>query len=861
VPELEGLPRLWKPFPELSVVDVNGDGRPDLLAVADGCFVADLGGTVLRHMLDFEDCTLIKAGDLDGDHRPELVMVNHGLRVVHVARDWSTQQSLLDDLAIDESHVTGIDIADLDGDGRAELVYAGSMWTRYDVRVARVDHGALRMIARGQVGAVLGLTAMDIEGGRGIFAVKSHSFPSPRLFEDDPYLGPSGPMILRLAGGHLERVWFDPLVPATAPAMELKLVAGGRRTRLGPAFVVDSAGGVLHLYFGPGIHPIRRDLRHLGAANLADGGVVIADLDGDGDGELVLGGARVAAYGIGPGRVSPRREHRRTGADWVSIADELRDAGQLELALSAYRAAVAHGADPVVVAFEEGVCLAKAERWDLALARFRDARTGGRHDTPLWRAMLEAAEATADWPAALDVARALGDTARAARIEKLTEFRTAFVQDFVEPWPAWRVEQPLACRGRTADGALGLSLLPADRGLALPIEWDGSSMEVSAVVALRDVQYAKSIDIDLARDDGQWAVAGEVGGLGGGGELQVHAYIRSPPDRRLPAGLVTPFNVDWSVFPERVKVSLSYIDHIAQWQIAIHDLAGKRLHHAMVRATSRPIPGRYVIRMLCPTAQFLSASIIDLYRFEIRAAPGALRVIPPAASDPPPRCARDLAPASASSPLHRAFALAAAGKIAAAARELAAWRPSASSRPYPDVFELDQYHVSEWEAGLARLALLDEPLASAIVETGKLMPRREWGVLLRRLAYQQDIDSGQTHWREGVLALRHAVAFAPDDPDAWYMLGYCHYRLGGLAAARSAFERAVELAPAIEGRYPKQGGPAILLALITAREHDAGAAARWLKHAARYGGNLDIARRDPTLRELLRGQLPEIVGH
>jgi tetratricopeptide (TPR) repeat protein len=315
------------------------------------------------------------------------------------------------------------------------------------------------------------------------------------------------------------------------------------------------------------------------------------------------------------------------------------------------------------------------------------------------------------------------------------------------------------------------------------------------------------------------------------------------------------------VFPERVRLTLSYVDHVAQWQIALYDLGGKRLHHAIIRSASHPAAGRYVMRLTAPAKWYLSASIVDLYRIEIRAAPGALRVAADAVADPAPRCAEDLAPAGASSPLHRAFALASAGRLDDAARELTAWRPSAIARPYPRGFELDGYRVSEWEAGLVRLALLDEPLASAVVKAGKLMPRRAWGVFLCRLAYQQYVDSGQTRWREGVIALRHATELAPDDPHGWYMLGYCHYRLGDLAAARSAFEQAVALDPEIERRYAKQGGPAILLARIAARERDAAASARWLDQAARYGGNLDIARHDRALRELFGDRLPQILGN
>jgi hypothetical protein len=43
-------------------------------------------------------------------------------------------------------------------------------------------------------------------------------------------------------------------------------------------------------------------------------------------------------------------------------------------------------------------------------------------------------------------------------------------------------------------------------------------------------------------------------------------------------------------------------------------------------------------------------------------------------------------------------------------------------------------------------------------------------------------------------------------------------------------------------------------------ERDAEAAARWLTVAVRHGGNLDIARHDRALRELLGARLRQILG-
>jgi tetratricopeptide (TPR) repeat protein len=674
----------------------------------------------------------LNAGDLDGDGKPELLITDSGnriLQMVRVARDWSRQSTLLDDLTVDETSVTGLDIADLDGDGdgRAELIYAGGQWTRYDIRVARLEHGALRLIARAQVGLILGLAAADLDGDGKleIVAAKSHGSPNPRLFDDDPYLGPGGPLILHLAGDRLEQTWSDPLIAPNARQTELRLLSGCRTTGLGPVFVVGAIDGMLHLYFGrPGRAPLRRDLRLPGFARHHDDGVVVADLDGDGTGELVLGGARISAYGIGQPKIAQRREHSHPGMDWLSTARQLREADEIELALSAYRAAAAQGADAATVAYEEGLCHARAERWQTAVDRFREARAAGRHDVELLRSLRDAAEAVADWRTALEAARELGDHARVAALEAVLEMTTAFAQNFVDPWPAWHAGQPLACRGRTADGAIGLDLFPGDRGLDVPIDWDGSSLEASAVVALRDIQYGKGFQITISQGDQPW-IGGGIRSGGGGGDLFMRVYLVTRGISSVDHIGSTPGPVDWSQFPAGVRLTLSYVAAVNEWQVALYDLGGNRLDYARGRAETPPRAGRYLLRLSSsPPPTYLAASVVDLYRFELRAAPGALTIVASDASQAPPRCARD--PGASASPVQRAFALASAGRIVEAARVLADWRPAAAAQDSPWGFEFDAYQPTEWEAGLVRLALLDEPLTSAVVEAGKLMPRRDW---------------------------------------------------------------------------------------------------------------------------------------
>jgi hypothetical protein len=101
--------------------------------------------------------------------------------------------------------------------------------------------------------------------------------------------------------------------------------------------------------------------------------------------------------------------------------------------------------------------------------------------------------------------------------------------------------------GPTADGALELTLLPDDRALALPVDWDG------------------------------------------GGELALHADLNVHGTWSSKAFM--PPGFDWSVFPARVVLTLSYVPHAGQWRLALDDLGGKRLH--------QPLSAR---RSACPPA-------------------------------------------------------------------------------------------------------------------------------------------------------------------------------------------------------------------------------------------------------------------
>ncbi len=83
-------------------------------------------GPQVRHQLTFDRCANIEVSDLDGDRRPELIAVGlqpcRAIRLVRILPDQSVKEHVLDDLGIEETNVTGIDLADLDGGGRTELI-------------------------------------------------------------------------------------------------------------------------------------------------------------------------------------------------------------------------------------------------------------------------------------------------------------------------------------------------------------------------------------------------------------------------------------------------------------------------------------------------------------------------------------------------------------------------------------------------------------------------------------------------------------------------------------------------------------------------------------------------------------------
>lgn len=846
-------------------VDAVGDGRRELVL-----FGAQTTSTEAL-VLDLTRSTSIvvgklpgergAAGDFDGDGNAELVTVTQGPeRAMWLHRrqaDGALGTTRLDlDLATPESDVLAIAAGDLDGDGREELLWAEGSWTRYDVRVGRIEGTRVMLGARSQVGLVTGLAIDDFDGDsrRDLFVLKSHELPSPRLFEDDPYLGPSGPRRMSVRDGRLVETWRHDLVGRDSDARSFTSVFSSRRTALGAvAGFREPERGVLHLYFETPAGPAHRMLDRIATRDPREPAATTADLDGDGLEEILVAAERVVAYGVGRSDEGPALPEGATGIDWLSTARRLRQLDHAALALDAYEMAEADGASPGEIAFERAQALSSLGRPREALEELDRARAQGVDAPDVWRATVEAAEATGDWAAALEASLRLGDADRARALGELLTPAPVFAQDFTRPLAAaWQILDPVPCRRASPERPLTLELFPGDRGLELPLEWDGSSIQVHVSMSLVDLQYAKSATLSFAPEAAPLlGVEARLTGTGGGGRLQLGAalaafdgVLRSDLDVRA---------IDWRVAPQRIRLTLRYAAHVAQWELVVQDASGSLLRQASVRLSGPPPAGSWRLKLSGVSGgSFVAASILELERLEIRSARGGARIRDVAGDDSRRRFCNgdDSGVDAAREPLLAAFAAARRGQAGTAAAHLRAYERAAKGQLASSTFELDSWRPTLFDVAAVRLALRDLDAAEAVLVGEGLMPPERFADLLLRATYQQLVDSGQTRWREAIPRLDRVLALAPDDARARYFVGYCRLHLGELAEASDALAAAWELDPGLEQRFPKQGGPAVLLAKIAGHLGDRASARAWIDAARDLDGNLDSLRHDPRLMDL-----------
>lgn len=190
----------------VAIADIDGDGKPDLIVVNEEGNTMSVfrnissGGTVaFASRQDFATGVLptgLAIGDLDGDGKPDVAVVNNLSNTVSIFHNISTTGSVKFSPKTDVSTTSGSDnpyaiaIADIDGDGKPDLIVTNYIFTQ--VNPAVYGFSILRNMAQpGQVsfaapvnfssGNAFGIGVGDMNGDGKPDLVVTNSVSAPGL--------------------------------------------------------------------------------------------------------------------------------------------------------------------------------------------------------------------------------------------------------------------------------------------------------------------------------------------------------------------------------------------------------------------------------------------------------------------------------------------------------------------------------------------------------------------------------------------------------------------------------------------------------------------------------------------------------
>ncbi|MCB9762010.1 MAG: protein kinase [Alphaproteobacteria bacterium] len=276
---------------------VEGHARPTLLLrTGERCVLLERAGDALVEGDGFpcRGAGPAISADLDGDGVLELYVVEErGLLRVGADRVPEPVETTLNR---SNSYIYDLASADLDQDGQAELLTASSGWGAYDARALVAQGDQLTLRARARLGVVADVEVLSW-AGRPAVAVTQQLDPdtpeNPRVFGADlPHAEARGVHLLRLGaeGFTREALFRWPQVEGAGPATQPPASLGGLRAADldgdgDQELVAMPAQAWTWTFF-------RRADGSLG--ELAAQGYVavdVGDVDGDGDDELVVRGA------------------------------------------------------------------------------------------------------------------------------------------------------------------------------------------------------------------------------------------------------------------------------------------------------------------------------------------------------------------------------------------------------------------------------------------------------------------------------------------------------------------------------------------------------------------------------------------
>ncbi|PCC73294.1 Serine/threonine protein kinase [Nannocystis exedens] len=520
-PALTGAPLL--------LLGVDNPGAPGDAIVRYGLYPVGGGAPLYR----WTDSAILGAAvtDLDGDGRVALYTGSgpYARRLRQIDLDPAGQwqyRSPHPPTDAAGSDVGSIEAGDLDGDGRPELVVVAGPWSAYDLRVLTAgDDGQLRLLARRSLGFIQSVKLLRIGGEQRIAATKIDQYPAPgRFSEARPYGEPAGLYVLALDGDTLATRQF-------IPAPEDPSRGAGARWLYNADLDGDHVDDLLALappelalYRSDG-EALQEPLRLSGLYLRA-----VADFDADPAAELLvsLPGASDGYFIVGAGDVPlppiarPAPEARPIGdVQDPALVDAWRHAEELaalglprrsadELAAIARLSGHAHedmllrAADLYAAAGEHAAAaehyLAAAARPELAAGALAGAITSQR-ELGDYAAALELAIRRAALPG-LDLRVRRDAEAELDTLRRATAERPQLALRFDRPLdPAWRIYDPLSFARSPGDQSLSLQT-SSERVIAeYPLEWDGGTAALTVDAALGDLEWGTNLTIAVTPVD------------------------------------------------------------------------------------------------------------------------------------------------------------------------------------------------------------------------------------------------------------------------------------------------------------------------------------------------------------------------
>jgi hypothetical protein len=279
--------------PESVVVgDIDGDGKPDLAIVNDSSNTVSIlrntgnsGIVSFAIKLDFVtgfSPTSLAIGDIDGDGKLDLAITNNGSNTISILRNTSTVGSI--SFATKVDYATGINprsavIGDFDGDGKPDLAIANESSSNVSILRNTGSYGVISF--SGKVDYTAGsnpksLSIGDLDGdGRYDLAIANYNSNTVSVFRNTSNIGviSFANKIDLITGSNPQSIAVGDLDSNGKSDLVITNYSGGNISIFRNKGNIDSINFAPKLDFGTGINPRS---------------IAIGDIDGDGKPDLAV---------------------------------------------------------------------------------------------------------------------------------------------------------------------------------------------------------------------------------------------------------------------------------------------------------------------------------------------------------------------------------------------------------------------------------------------------------------------------------------------------------------------------------------------------------------------------------------------